>query len=77
LKQVPKMLEELKKKKSEKVQPRKGVEWVLPSRAERLRDQLQAKLRSQQAKHEHVEDALFAGDAPTEARHFANEKRRT
>lgn len=76
LKQVPKMIEDLKKKKSEKVQPRKGIEWVLPSKAERLRDQNQAKLRSRLTRYEHVEDALLAGAEPAEARLYPLEKKR-
>eukprot|EP00029_Vermamoeba_vermiformis_P012650 TRINITY_DN752_c0_g1_i1.p1 TRINITY_DN752_c0_g1~~TRINITY_DN752_c0_g1_i1.p1 ORF type:complete len:197 (+),score=79.38 TRINITY_DN752_c0_g1_i1:65-592(+) len=76
LKQVPKMLEDLKKKKHDKPIVRKGVDWILPSRAERLRDQAQAKLRSRQNTYEHIEDALFHGADPHQARLFAAEKRK-
>jgi len=75
LKQVPKMLEDLRKKRDKPV-VRKGVDWVLPSRAERLRDQEQAKLRSHSRRYEHIEDALFEGAEPQQARLFAHEKRK-
>ncbi len=70
------MLEDLKKKKHDKPVVRKGVDWILPSRAERLRDQAQAKLRSRQSQYEHIEDALLAGADPQQARLFAEEKRK-